>query len=220
MANNKVLTIIGMGEGISMAIAQKFGAEGFTIAMISRSDTNLSMYQKSLRQQGIEAYYYLADVANSTELVKSLEYIHESLGPTNVLVYNVAAARKTALMSVAEQDLLMDFKVNTLGALVASRAVVKEMEKNGGGKILFTGGGLATHPNYEYGSLSMGKAALRNLTFSLHEQLKAANIHVATVTVNGFVQQHDERYNPEAVAEQFWTLYEQTPESAVPEIIY
>ncbi|WPP51565.1 SDR family NAD(P)-dependent oxidoreductase [Catalinimonas niigatensis] len=220
MANSKVLTIIGMGEGISMALAQKFGQQDFTIAMISRSDAKLKQYQKQLHQDGIEAYYYLADVANSQELKESLLYIHESLGSIDVLVYNAAAVRKVDLMRIEEQDLMMDFKVNTLGALTATQAVVREMESQGGGKIFFTGGGLSTHPNPQYGSLAIGKAGLRNLTYSLYQQLKPLNIHVATVTVNGFVQASDEKYNPEAIAAQFWNLYEQTAEDAEPEISY
>lgn len=220
MANSKVLTIIGMGEGISMSLARKFGQQDFTVAMIARSDAKLKGYQKQLHQHGIESYYYLADVANSQELGESIQYIQESLGPIDVLIYNAAAVRKTDLMKIDEQDLLLDFKVNTIGALTATRAVVREMESQGGGKIFFTGGGLSTHPNPQYGSLAIGKAGLRNLAYSLHQQLKPVNIHVATVTINGFVQASDEKYHPDAIAQQFWTLYEQPIEAAEPEISY
>jgi len=56
------------------------------------------------------------------------------------------------------------------------------------GSIFFTGGSFAYEPAAEYSSLSLGKAALRNLTYSLAQELGAHDIHVATVTVYGFVQ--------------------------------
>ncbi|MDF9796846.1 short-subunit dehydrogenase [Catalinimonas alkaloidigena] len=220
MASSKILTIVGMGEGISMSIASKFGHQGFTIAMISRSDEKLSQYQKKLQRDKVEAYYYIADVSDSQQLISCLAYIRESLGPTEVLVYNAAAVREVDLMTMDEDDLMMDFRVNTLGALIASRTVSQEMENSGKGKIFFTGGGLSIHPNPSYGSLAIGKAGLRNLAYSLHEQLKPLNIHVATVTVNGIVQKSDEKYHPDAVAAQFWKLNEQALSDAEPEIIY
>lgn len=220
MANSKILTIVGMGEGISMSIARKFGKQGFTIAMISRSDEKLNYHQKKLHRDKVEAYYYIADVSDSEQLSSSLAYIHESLGPTDVLVYNAAAVREVDLMTMDEDDLMMDFRVNTLGALTATRAVVNQMKDQGGGKIFFTGGGLSLHPNPKYGSLAIGKAGLRNLTYSLYEQLKPLHIHVATVTVNGFVNESDDKYHPDAVSEQFWKLYEQSSDNAEAEIIY
>lgn len=220
MVNSRVLTIIGMGEGISMSVARKFGKEGFTIAMISRSDEKLSQYQKQLQKEKIEAYYYLSDVSDSQQLTSCLEYIHESLGITEVMLYNAAAIRQVDLLQIPEDEAIMDFKVNTLAALIATQSVAKLMANEGGGKIFYTGGGLSLEPNPKYGSLAIGKAGLRNLALSLHQQLKSQNIHVATVTVNGFVQKEDDKYHPDHVAEQFWKLYQQEGSQQEAEIIY
>ncbi|WKN30577.1 SDR family NAD(P)-dependent oxidoreductase [Porifericola rhodea] len=220
MSESKILTIIGMGDGISMAIARRFGQEDFTIAMVSRSNDKLDRIQKKLHRDGIEAYYYLADASQKEELTKSINYIHESLGPTDVLIYNAAAVSQINLLNASDHQLIDDFKVNTIGALNASQAVVPLMKQKGGGKIFFTGGGLATEPNPQYGSLGLGKAALRNLAQSLHQLLQPNNIHVATVTVNGFVQLSDDRYNPDAIAEQYWTLYQQNKGNQEVEISY
>ena len=37
----KVLTIVGMGPGISFSVAKAFAKEGFTIAMIARKENAL-----------------------------------------------------------------------------------------------------------------------------------------------------------------------------------
>ena len=209
-----------MGEGNGMGIARRFGHEGFVIAMIARSDQKLRKYQKTLQREKIESYYYLADVTRPKEIKDSLAYIHESLGTTDVLIYNPAVFRKASLLDISETELADDLQTNVIGAVTAVQVVKPTMEKAGGGKILITGGGFALEPNPDYGSLGIGKAALRNLAFSLHQQLKPLNIHVATVTICGHINPDDEKYAPSAIADQYWRLWEQQGEEQEKEIIY
>ncbi len=42
---NEILTIIGMGQGISLAVAKRFAKEGFSVAMISRTKEKLKNNQ-------------------------------------------------------------------------------------------------------------------------------------------------------------------------------
>ncbi|MEQ9437655.1 MAG: SDR family NAD(P)-dependent oxidoreductase [Cyclobacteriaceae bacterium] len=209
MSEKKVLTIIGMGDKNGLALARKFGNNGFVIAMLSRSEEHLEQYQKQLRSEKIEAYYYLTDAADKDAIQSSLRYVHGSLGDTDVLVYNAAALGQTQLTAIDTEKLMQDFQVNVVGAIVAAQEVIPAMEARKEGKIFFTGGELALNPNYRYGSLGIGKAGIRSAAHSLHQELRAKGIHVATVTIQGFIQPDDEKYNPEAIAEQFWTLYEQ-----------
>ena len=86
------------------------------------------------------------------------------------------------------------------------------------GTILLTGGGLASEPNPEYLSLSIGKAGIRALAHGLFESLKEKGIHVATVTVAALVSPGSK--DAEAVAEQFWLLHNQPEGSWTPEVQY
>ena len=209
MNNKKVLTIIGMGEKNGLALARKFGKNGFVVAMLARNNTRLEQLQEQLNDEGVESYYYLTDAADSDSIQASLRYVQGSLGDTNVLVYNAAVIGQTHLTKVKPEKLLNDFQVNVIGALVAAQEVLPSMEARKEGKIFFTGGGLALHPHYQYGSLGIGKAGIRSAAHSLHQEVRAKGVHVATVTIQGFIQADDEKYNPDAIAEQFWTLYEQ-----------
>jgi short-subunit dehydrogenase len=218
--SSRIITIIGMGPGNAMGLARRFGSEGFTIAMIARSDQHLRGFQKQLSREKIESYYYLADVSSPDELKSSLSYIHESLGPTEVLIYNPAVARKADLLKLSEEELLNDLHINVVGAMTAVQATVAVMEDAGSGKIFLTGGGYALEPAPSYVSLGIGKAALRNLAFSLHAQLKPKHIHVATVTICGMIHAEDDKYKPAAIAEQYWALYQQQEDAWEKEIVY
>ena len=82
------------------------------------------------------------------------------------------------------------------------------MREAGHGTILFTGGGFAHEPSAPYASLSSDKAALRNLTYSLAQELGGYGIHVATVTVYGFLQVGT-HFDPQRIAETYVQLHRQ-----------
>src|SRR3546814_14836362 len=78
-------------------------------------------------------------------------------------------------------DRLVDeFRVNVGGALVAAQDVAPAMIKAKKGTILFTGGGFAYEPAMKYASLSLGKAALRSLAYTLAPELGTHGVPVAT----------------------------------------
>jgi len=209
MSDKKVLTIIGMGEKNGLALARKFGNNGFVVAMLARDNNRLEQYQQQLDDEGVESYYYLTDAADPDSIRSSLRYVQGSLGDTDVLIYNVAAIEQSLLSQTKPEKLTQDFQVNVVGAVVAAQEVLPAMEARKEGKIFFTGGGLALNPHYQYGSLGIGKAGIRSAAYSLHQEVRAKGVQVATVTIQGFIRSDDEKYNPDAIAEQFWKLYEQ-----------
>lgn len=92
------------------------------------------------------------------------------------------------------------------------------MIERGAGTILLTGGDFALHPHPDYLSLSIGKAGIRALAQGLFESFKEKEVHVATVTVAGFVDPASQDAN--TVADQFWQLHSQPKEAWTVEAVY
>jgi NAD(P)-dependent dehydrogenase (short-subunit alcohol dehydrogenase family) len=115
--------------------------------------------------------------------------------------------------------LLDDMRVNVAGALVAAQQVLPHMRAQRRGTILFTGGGLALAPAPPYAALAAGKAALRNLCYSMGAEVEPDGVHVATVTIAGFVQPGS-HFDPDRIAEAYWTLHAQEPGQWEREIVY
>lgn len=214
-----VCAIVGMGPGMGMALARRFAREGFTLALMARRSGAVQAFRDSLRKDEYDAHSYVMDAADSNRVRQTFEQIQAEQGPVSLLIYNAAVLNETDLNTVTPESLLADYRVNVVGALHCAQQVIPAMRENGGGKILFTGGGLALHPNPKYASLAMGKAALRNLTFSLGKLLKRDKIHVATVTVAGYIKA-DTHFAPENIAETFWTVYNQEGRDREYEVIY
>lgn len=96
----KLITIIGSGTGISQGVAEKFGKEGFKVALIARTEAKLQEQVKQLESQGISATYVVADVANAESLKNALFQIRNTEGHAEVILYNAAAV---SVMDVLDQ---------------------------------------------------------------------------------------------------------------------
>ncbi len=218
MSNSCV--IVGAGPGIGRALAMAFAREGLDVALIARAPEKLITITTEVAwKTGRQVRAYGADAGESASLLAALSAAQNELATPKVLIYNAAMVRRTRPLSLSLDQLMSELRVNVGGALTAAQAVAPVMRAGGGGCILFTGGGVADAPSATYASLSMGKAALKNLTQTLAQELGEHGIHVATVTVHGFVQAGT-RFDPATIAQQFVELYRQPSGSFELERIY
>ncbi|MDQ1147811.1 NAD(P)-dependent dehydrogenase (short-subunit alcohol dehydrogenase family) [Bacillus sp. SORGH_AS 510] len=207
----KVLLIVGAGPGISLSTAKRFGKEGFKIALVSRGIDALRKYEEELNKEGITAKGFPGDVSSEVSLKAAIDSVINTYGKIDVLLYNAAAGKPGKPTTLSMDDLVKDFKISVAGALTSVKEVTPYMEK---GTLLLTGGGLALYPYADYASLAIGKAGIRNLAYSLHQELSSKGIYVGTLTIKGFVQEGT-YYSAENIAETFYSMYETKEEVEV-----
>jgi short-subunit dehydrogenase len=216
---NKLAVIVGMGPGVSAAVARRFGREGFAIAAIARREDALNEQVASLAAAGVKAQGYTADASDPASLAAAIGQATKDHGAPGVLVYNAAGVRYQALDALTADELIADLKVSISGALAAAQAVLPSMKSAGSGTLLFTGGGFAFEPMPAMASLGVGKAGLRNLAFSLFAELKESGIHAATVTIAGLVKPGTP-FDADEIAESYWALHAQPAGSFERELIF
>ncbi len=211
--------IVGAGPGIGLAVARRFAREGFEIALVVRPLEDLDAFKAELRNAGAPAVHgWTADLAEAGALEALLRRLDmEDLGP-EVMVYN-ASGGADALPSRLPQGALAEaFQVNASAPLAWTQAVLPAMRKARWGTLLFTGGGLALEPRAAQTALSLGKTALRALALCLAEELEPEGIHVATLTIKGWVQPGTP-FSPDAMAEHFWELHTEPREAWRREVV-
>ncbi|MCX2681603.1 SDR family NAD(P)-dependent oxidoreductase [Galbibacter sp. EGI 63066] len=201
---NKTIAIFGAGEGISFEVAKKFIDEGFSVILVSRKLDKLEKLRKQLKSKKVKLY--AADLSDENQFAKTLELILQENERIDVILYNAARVKPGNVLEESFDDLVNDFKTNVT-ALLPIVAKFKDRLFQTNGALLVTGGGVGINPNPEYASLSLGKAALRNLTQTFAKTLSEENIFVATVIINGYVQRKNLIHNPKAIAKLFWGLY-------------
>jgi len=211
--------IVGAGPGIGQSVALAFAREGYDVVLASRNPGKLKSFHAVLEKAGAASRAYAVDAGDEASLRSLFASVRKDFGDPEVVVYNPAAHAVGKPTTLNSEQLLADFRVNVAGALICAQEAAPAMKTKSRGTLLLTGGGFAYEPAANYASLSLGKAALRNLTFSLAQELGAYGIHVATVTVYGFVQSGT-HFDPGRIAEAFIRLHRQAPGHFQTEIVF
>ncbi len=204
--DKKTIIVVGAGQGLGNHVAKKFGQEKFRVVLMARNGQSLKAYQEQLTGEGIETHTFEADAAKPESLTAALALAMRQFGTPDVLIYNVGitAADNPATMDGAE--LMRHYQIDVASAYDCVRQVANDEFAKKNGAIIFTGGGLATHPMAQFTPLSLDKAALRTLAYILHDELKPRGIFVGTVTVCGSIG-IDSYFAPAQIAETYWQMY-------------
>lgn len=211
--------VVGAGPGIGRSVALAFAREGYDLALAARTPGRLAELKPELDKSGAVTRTYGVDAADPASIRALFAAVRKECGDPEVVVYNPAAHSPGKPTTLEPDQLAADFSVNVIGALLCAQEAAPAMKARGRGTILLTGGGFAHEPAANYASLSLGKAALRNLTYSLAQELGAYGIHVATVTVYGFVQSGTQ-YDPSRIADAYVRLHRQTPGHFQTELVF
>ncbi|MBB5785319.1 SDR family oxidoreductase [Nonomuraea jabiensis] len=196
------IAIIGAGPGIGLAVARRFGQEGFEVCLVSRDQDRLAALAAQLA--GVRVTTHAADLTDE----RSLEAALADIGPVDVLVYNGAGAVRalTPVLEVTRESAQDAFDSAVLGAVTAVRAVLPPMLARGSGTLLFTSGISAVHPLPFLGNVGIAVSGLRNYALSLAEALAGRGVHVGHVPISAAVAPGSPA-SPEAVAETHWRLH-------------
>jgi NADP-dependent 3-hydroxy acid dehydrogenase YdfG len=203
---------------MGLATAERFAKEGFRVVLSARKLNKVQELAAPLRAKGCDVAVETVDASDPSSVASLIAKVENEVGAIDVLHYNAASMRKATLGEQPRDTFNEDLAVNIGGALVAAQAAAPKMFERKSGTILLTGGGFALQPHPDYLSLSIGKAGVRALAQGLFESFKEKNVHIATVTVAGFVTAGSK--DAAAVAEQFWQLHSQPKNSWTVESTY
>ncbi|MBW3069375.1 SDR family NAD(P)-dependent oxidoreductase [Actinomyces sp. 594] len=210
--------IIGVGPGLGAALARRFGREGFTLTIAARHQEHLDAIASELRSEGLAVDTLVLDAADPAATKARLKALSERIDP-DVVIYNAAVIASDDILT-ADIDRLSDaYNVDALGAIVTAQVFVPGMKRRGSGTLLLTGGRLGVDPDPAYGTLSVGKAALRAVGELLFQELAADGVHAASITVSGAIRP-ETPFAPELIADRFWAVHTQEREQWVGETVF
>ena len=178
-----VCVVVGVGPGNGAALARRFHEEGYAVALLARSTELSSALAKEL--PGSRAY--ACDVTDEASVTLAFAAVASELGPVDTLIYNAGSGVWGSIESLAAKDFEQSWRVNTLGAFVASKQVIGAMKAAGRGNIVFIGATASRRGNVKTAAFAPAKAAQRSLAESMARTLWPAGIHVAVVILDGVV---------------------------------
>jgi NADP-dependent 3-hydroxy acid dehydrogenase YdfG len=205
------VAIVGAGPGLGQATARRFGREGFSIALISRTQRNVDRLATDLGEHGITARGYAADVRDRASLTAALQQADADLGPIEVLQYS-PIPRKDFLRGVLEttvDDLAAATEFSILGPAAAISQALPGLRELGRGTILLVNGSSGATPNSSVAGTSTAFAGESAYGAMLHDALAGKGIHVGQLIIPGAIGGGDPLYAPDALAERLWTMHRQ-----------
>ena len=180
---NRVALITGAGRGIGKEIALGFASEGASLALVSRTISELEDTADQARAMGADAITVVADVSEQADVSAMAAQVLEEFSKIDVLVNNAAIVGPAAPLEETDADAwIQAINVNLIGPYLCCRAVLPSMRAQGYGKIVNVTSGTANvgapvNPSIRHLNAYMSsKAALIDLTERLAQQLEGTDI--------------------------------------------
>jgi NAD(P)-dependent dehydrogenase (short-subunit alcohol dehydrogenase family) len=216
----KTIIVGGYGSGISGAVAEKFGAEGFSVALVARGAERLSAGVKALEAKGVKAAAFPTDLGDPKAVRALVGSVRAALGPPTVLHWNAYAGDAGDLLTADVAALHRVFDVAVSGLLVAVQEALPDLKSQKESAILVTNGGFGRFDlkvdGYAAQSNNMGLAlansAKHKLVGLLSEKLKSDGIYVGELMVLNPVKgtawdSGNATLEASAIANKFWELF-------------
>jgi len=181
--NERVAVVTGVGPGTGTALARRFAADGYRVALLARDGSRLDTLAAELPGSAP----YPVDVADLGALRETLARVRLDLGVPTVLVHNAVAGGFGTFDSVKPEDLEQRFRVNVTSLLVLAQELAPGMVAAGGGAIVVTGNTSAWRGKAAFAGFAPTKAAQRVLAESLARALGPQGVHVAYVVIDAVI---------------------------------
>jgi NADP-dependent 3-hydroxy acid dehydrogenase YdfG len=218
---SKTIVVAGFGPGISTAVAERFGAEGFSVALVARNEERLAAGVHALKAKGITAGSFPADAADPVAIRAAIARARAELGPLAVLHWNAYGGVEAGDLLTTDPALVRGlFNVAVVGLLAAVQEVLPDLKSAKDGAVLVTNGAFGEiTPQMDevaVGMKTMGvalaNAAKYKLVGLLAQRLKGDGVYVGEVTVAGVVKgtpwASGDAIEPSVIANRFWDLYQ------------
>lgn len=221
----KTVVIVGYGPGNSRAVAEKFGSEGFSVALVGRSADRLVAGVSALKARGLTAAAFPADAADPAALVAAIRNVRAQLGPIAVIHWNAAGGGEAGDLLAADPAVLRGiFDAAVFGLLTTVREALPDLKSAGDGAVLITNGAFGElSPEMDVYATSLNvmgialvNAAKNKLAGLLSQRLKADGVYVGEVMVRGTIKgtatDSGNSIDPSRIADKFWELYQSRSE--------
>lgn len=217
----KIIAIVGFGPGTATAVAERFGAEGFAVALVGRDEVHLAAGVESLKGLGITAAAFTGDAGDPASIRSTIANIRTQMGPITAMHWSAYGGLEAGDVLAADSEALSHiFDVSVFGLVAAVNAVLPDLKKSDTGSILISNGAFgevseqmdAVGVSANAMGLSLSSAAKHKLVGLLALRLKGEGVYVGEVMVYGTIKSTASggagTIEPATIAAEIWRLYQ------------
>ena len=198
----KVAIVTGASDGIGKAAAYRMAAEGASVALVSRTASDLETVAAEINgETGSTVIPAPADVSNEDAVKSTVNEVADKLGGIDILVNNAGTSSASRFEDMTNEQLDIDFSLKVKGAIYMTRYALPYLKQSDSGAICntTTPGGKAAAGGSQPTSLS--RAAGISLTKAWSKEFGEYGIRVNTVCV-GVLKSRQHRIRWQAANEK------------------
>jgi len=176
MSSDRVVLVTGGNRGIGRAIAERFVAEGYKVAVTARSG------------EGPEGTLTVrADVTDAAAVDAAFTEVENTLGPVEIVVANAGITKDTLLLRMTEDDFDSVVATNLGGAFRVVKRASKGMLRARWGRVVLISSVVGLYGSAGQINYAASKSALVGFARSLTRELGGRGI-TANVVAPGFIE--------------------------------
>ena len=223
------VAVVGAGDFIGGAIAERFAAEGYRVFGGRRTADKLGPLAARIAAPGGRFEGRGLDARVESEVAAFIAEA-DADQPLEVVVFNVGGNVSFPLVETTERVFRKVWEMACHAGFLTGREAARRMLARGGGSIFFTGATASVRGGAGFTAFASAKAGLRSVAQSMARELGPKNIHVAHLVIDAgvdtaFVRERiaaargaeavaqlapDTLMNPSSIAEAYWRLHCQT----------
>ena len=179
---DKVAIVTGAGNGIGLAIAHAYAAEGARVVVADINEASGARAVAEIEAAGGRAISVPTDVADEARVETMVGAVLEQLGRIDILVNNAGIVVHKLLVDLDRSDWDRQLAVQLTGPFLTSKHVARHMiDRGGGGKIVNISSVSAVMGRIKGGPHCTAKAGLTLLTKVLAMELAQYQVNVNAV---------------------------------------
>jgi NAD(P)-dependent dehydrogenase (short-subunit alcohol dehydrogenase family) len=177
--HERVAVVSGAGTGIGRAIALKFGALGWRVAVGGRRVDRLHQTAALVEQSGGICVGHQLDVMDAESVEQFFADVESRWGPVTVVINNAGAARFGPLHDTGADEIEAEIVTKLVGSLYMARRAIQTMCRDEtGGDILFLTSISAAQPWPFQVAYSAANAGVEHAARGLRLELEGTGIRV------------------------------------------
>lgn len=221
--------ITGSSKGIGRAIVEKLVAEGFNVAINSRSEDDLKAFEVELKKinPDVEVLWKATDVSKKAEVLAFADLVKSKWQQVDMLVNNAGIFKPGMLAEEEENTLESQIETNLYSAYHLTRAILPLMLPQKSGHI-FNMCSIASKVAYPNGgSYSISKFALLGFSKVLREEMKEKGLRVTALLPGatwsnswaGVDLPHERLMEAKDIANTLWAAYQLGDSAVIEEVV-
>jgi 3-oxoacyl-[acyl-carrier protein] reductase len=182
----QIALVTGASRGIGNAIAVTLGQAGALVIGTATSDAGADAISAHLSAAGVRGRGARLDVNDPSAVLTLIEEIRAREGAVSILVNNAGITRDGLLMRLKDEDWDAVLDTNLKSVFLLSRAVIRDMMKARGGRIINIGSVVGASGNAGQANYAAAKAGMAGFTRALAREMGSRGITVNCIAP-GFI---------------------------------